>query len=106
MDKTTVYQDELKAAVKRAARQRVSEAQVIRESIGRRSAAPSRRRAVYMRVRAIARRIDELLAGLVKAVIIDTSALLAVSTPPERTTPQCRVIDSSTDARSSYPLMW
>lgn len=35
MDKTTVYlPDELKAAVKRAARQRgVSEAQVIRESI-------------------------------------------------------------------------
>lgn len=66
MDKTTVYlPDELKAAVKRAARQRgVSEAQVIRESIRRRSAAPPPPRGgLYAGSEPIARRVDELLAG-------------------------------------------
>lgn len=66
MDKTTVYlPDELKAAVKRAARQRgVSEAQVIRESIRWRSAAPPPPRGgLYAGSEPIARRVDELLAG-------------------------------------------
>lgn len=66
MDKTTVYlPDELKAAVKRAARQRgVSEAQVIRESI--RAAvggAAAAARGLYAGSEPIARRVDELLAG-------------------------------------------
>ncbi|CMS59580.1 type II toxin-antitoxin system antitoxin VapB26 [Mycobacterium tuberculosis] len=67
MDKTTVYlPDELKAAVKRAARQRgVSEAQVIRESI--RAAVggpkPPPRGGLYAGSEPIARRVDELLAG-------------------------------------------
>lgn len=66
MDKTTVYlPDELKAAVKRAARQRgVSEAQVIRESI--RAAvggAKPPRGGLYAGSEPIARRVDELLAG-------------------------------------------
>lgn len=66
MDKTTVYlPDELKAAVKRAARQRgVSEAQVIRESI--RAAVGGAKpppRGLYAGSEPIARRVDELLAG-------------------------------------------
>lgn len=65
MDKTTVYlPDELKAAVKRAARQRgVSEAQVIRESIRRSAALPPPRGGLYAGSEPIARRVDELLAG-------------------------------------------
>lgn len=67
MDKTTVYlPDELKAAVKRAARQRgVSEAQVIRESIRAAvsGAKPPPRGGLYAGSEPIARRVDELLAG-------------------------------------------
>lgn len=67
MDKTTVYlPDELKAAVKRAARQRgVSEAQVIRESIQAAvgGAKPPPRGGLYAGSEPIARRVDELLAG-------------------------------------------
>ncbi|TKR47872.1 ribbon-helix-helix protein, CopG family [Mycobacterium tuberculosis] len=74
MDKTTVYlPDELKAAVKRAARQRgVSEAQVIRESIRAavggakpppRGGKPPPRGGLYAGSEPIARRVDELLAG-------------------------------------------
>ena len=67
MDKTTVYlPDELKAAVKRAARQRgVSEAEVIRESI--RTAVggtkPAPRGALYSGSEPVERRVDELLDG-------------------------------------------
>jgi plasmid stability protein len=67
MDKTTVYlPDDLKAAVKRAARQRgVSEAEVIRESIraGVGGAKPRPRGGLYTGSEPIARRVDELLDG-------------------------------------------
>ena len=67
MDKTTVYlPDELKTAVKRAARQRgVSEAEVIRDAI--RTAVdevrPAPRGGLYAGSEPIARRVDELLDG-------------------------------------------
>lgn len=66
MEKTTVYlDDELKAAVKAAARMRgTSEAEVIRESI-RRSVAPQRPtpRPALFSAEPMAERVDELLAG-------------------------------------------
>jgi metal-responsive CopG/Arc/MetJ family transcriptional regulator len=67
MDKTTIYlPDELKAAVKRVARQRgISEAEVIRESI--RTAVggdrPKPRGGLYSGAEPIARRADEYLEG-------------------------------------------
>ncbi|WP_343600041.1 CopG family transcriptional regulator [Mycobacterium sp.] len=67
MDKTTVYlPDELKAAVKRAAKQRgVSEAEVIRDSIraGVAGARPRPRGGLFAGPEPAARRVDELLAG-------------------------------------------
>ena len=67
MDKTTVYlPEELRAAVKHAARQRgVSEAEVIRDSIraGVGHVRPRPRGALYTGSEPIARRTDELLAG-------------------------------------------
>ncbi len=67
MEKTTVYlPDDLKAAVKHAARQRgVSEAEVIRESIRTAvgSARPRPRGGLYSGPEPIARRVDELLDG-------------------------------------------
>jgi hypothetical protein len=67
VDKTTIYlPDELKAAVKQAARRRgVSEAEVIRESIrasvGGTKRAP--RGGLYSGSEPIARRVDEFLDG-------------------------------------------
>ena len=67
MEKTTIYlPDDLKAAVKRAARQReVSEAEVIRESIRTAvgGARPRPRGGLYSGAEPIARRVDELLDG-------------------------------------------
>ncbi|BBX98277.1 ribbon-helix-helix domain-containing protein [Mycobacterium lacus] len=67
MDKTTVYlPDDLKAAVKRAARQRgVSEAEVIRDSIRMAvgAARPAPRGGLYSGSQPVARRVDELLDG-------------------------------------------
>ena len=67
MEKTTVYlPDDLKAAVKRVARQRgVSEAEVIRESIraGVGGDKPRPRGGLYSGSEPIARRVDELLDG-------------------------------------------
>ena len=67
VDKTTVYlPEDLKAAVKAAARQRgVSEAEVIRESIraGVGDAKPRPRGGLYTGSEPIARHVDELLDG-------------------------------------------
>jgi hypothetical protein len=67
MEKTTVYlPDDLKAAVKRAARQRgLSEAEVIRDSIrmGVGGDRPRPRGALYSGREPIADRVDELLNG-------------------------------------------
>jgi hypothetical protein len=67
MEKTTVYlPDDLKAAVKRAARQRgVSEAEIIRESIRAvvGGARPQPRGGLYSGSEPIARRADDLLDG-------------------------------------------
>lgn len=67
VDKTTVYlPEDLKAAVKHAARQRgVSEAEVIRESIraGVGDVKPRPRGGLYTGSEPIARRVDELLDG-------------------------------------------
>jgi len=67
VEKTTVYlPDDLKTAVKRAARQRgVSEAEVIRESIraGVGGDKPRPRGGLYSGSEPIARRVDELLDG-------------------------------------------
>jgi Ribbon-helix-helix protein, copG family len=67
VDKTTIYlPDELKVAVKRAAKKRgVSEAEVIRESIRAAVASvrPRPRGGLYSGSEPIARRVDELLDG-------------------------------------------
>jgi Ribbon-helix-helix protein, copG family len=67
VDKTTIYlPEDLKAAVKRVARQRgVSEAEVIRDSIraGVGDARPRPRGGLYSGSEPIARRVDELLDG-------------------------------------------
>ena len=67
MDKTTVYlPDDLKAAVKRAAKRRgVSEAEVIRDSIrmGVGGDKPRPRGALYSGREPIANRVDELMDG-------------------------------------------
>jgi hypothetical protein len=67
VDKTTVYlPEDLKAAVKHAARLRgVSEAQVIRDSIraGVGATKPRPRGGLYTGSEPIARRVDELLDG-------------------------------------------
>jgi hypothetical protein len=67
VDKTTVYlPDDLKAAVKRAAKQRgVSEAEVIRESIRAEvgGAKPRPRGGLFSTAEPIADRVDELLEG-------------------------------------------
>jgi hypothetical protein len=67
MEKTTVYlPDDLKAAVKHAARQRgVSEAKVIRDSIraGVGGDRPRPSGGLYAGPEPIARRVDELLDG-------------------------------------------
>lgn len=67
VEKTTVYlPDDLKAAVKRAARERgISEAEVIRESIRSTvgSTRPRPRGGLYTGTEPIARRAEELLAG-------------------------------------------
>jgi hypothetical protein len=67
VDKTTVYlPDELKAAVKRSAKQRgVSEAEVIRESIraGVAGVRPRPRGGLFSGSEPAARRVEELLAG-------------------------------------------
>jgi metal-responsive CopG/Arc/MetJ family transcriptional regulator len=68
IDKTTVYlPDDLKAAVKRAAKRRgVSEAEIIRDSIRRGVGGdkPRPRGALYSGREPIAHRVDELLDGL------------------------------------------
>ena len=67
MEKTTVYlPDDLKAAIKRAAKQRgQSEAEVIRDSIrmGVGADRPRPRGALYSGREPIADRVDELLEG-------------------------------------------
>lgn len=67
MDKTTIYlPDELKSAVKRAAKQRgISEAEVIRESIraGVNATTPRPRGGLFSGSRPAARHVDELLEG-------------------------------------------
>jgi hypothetical protein len=67
VEKTTVYlPDELKAGVKRAAKQRgVSEAEVIRESVraGVAGVRPRPRGGLFAGSEPTARRADELLAG-------------------------------------------
>lgn len=67
MDKTTVYlPDDLKAAVKRAAKQRgVSEAEVIRESVraGVGGERPRPQGGLFASPEPIADRVDELLEG-------------------------------------------
>lgn len=67
MEKTTVYlPDDLKAAVKRAAKQRgLSEAEVIRNSIrmGVGGDRPRPRGALYSGREPMAERVDELLEG-------------------------------------------
>ncbi len=67
MEKTTVYlPDDLKAAVKRAAKQRgLSEAEVIRDSIrmGVGGDRPRPRGALYSGREPMADRVDELLEG-------------------------------------------
>ena len=67
VEKTTVYlPDDLKAAVKRAAKQRgVSEAEIIRDSIrmGVGGDKPRPRGALYSGREPIANRVDELMDG-------------------------------------------
>ena len=63
MEKTTLYlPEDLKSAVKRAAAERgVSEAEIIRESVG--GARPRARGALYSSGQPIARDAEEMLAG-------------------------------------------